>query len=81
MLCGELSQGCLGLTGTRLEMMQVQSVTWIPAAQPRIRLGWGRGKELALRVLHGPPNRSKKKGARWASCSGQVLYVVLLLLW
>lgn len=38
MLLGGLTQGCLGLPAPRLEMMQVQSVTWIPAAQPGIRL-------------------------------------------
>lgn len=47
MLRGGLTQGGLGLPVTRLEMMQVQSVTWIPVAQPGIRLDWGRGEELA----------------------------------
>lgn len=44
---GGLPPGCLGLPASRLEMMQVQSVTWIPAAQPGIRLGWGKGEEPA----------------------------------
>lgn len=42
-------------------MMQVQSVTWIPAAQPGIRLDWGRGENLAPKVLQGPSKRGEEE--------------------
>lgn len=44
MLCGRLTQGCLGLQTASQEMMQVWIVTWNPEAQTGIRLGWRRGE-------------------------------------
>lgn len=69
MLRGGLTQGGLGLPATLLEMMQVQSVTWIPAAQPGIRLDWGMGEELA----HLSVARPTKSGQKERGEMGQLL--------
>ena len=63
MLLGGLTQGCLGLPAPHLEMMQVQSVTWIPAAQPGIRLDCGRGEHLALAPRPTKERRKEEDGA------------------
>lgn len=77
---GGLNQGYRSLPATRLKTTQVQPVTWIPAAQPEICLDWERGKKRVPYVLQGPPKRGKNNGGAGGSCSGQVLYLVLLLL-
>lgn len=61
MLRDWLTQGCLGLTATRLNMMQVQSVTWVPAAQLGIHLDWRRGENMAPQVLQGSQKWGERK--------------------
>ena len=61
MLCGRLTQGCLGLQTTSQEMMQVWIVTWNPEAQTGIRLDWRRGETRCPQVLLDPSNPGRKK--------------------
>lgn len=54
-----LTQAAWTSRATRLEMMQVGIVTWIPAAQT----GLGEERDRITQVLHDPPKRKREEAA------------------